>query len=78
MPMQQICNTSGLTDGPHYINDHTLVQDEATGKWHLFGIFHHEPVATLLNELCTNRFTRANGLKKSVYLCRSPQSHSIK
>ncbi len=43
MPMRQICNTTGLADGPHYINDHTLVQDEASGNWHLFGIFHHEP-----------------------------------
>lgn len=27
----------------HYINDHTIVQDETTGFWHLFGIFHREP-----------------------------------
>lgn len=43
----QICNSKDLPDGPHYINDHTLVQHTADtggdGSWHLFGIFHHEP-----------------------------------
>jgi hypothetical protein len=28
---------------PHYVNDHTLVQ-AADGSWHLFGIFHAEPI----------------------------------
>ena len=41
--LRQICNTTSLPDGPHYINDHTLVQNEADGSWHAFGIFHAEP-----------------------------------
>ncbi|MHC0430988.1 family 43 glycosylhydrolase [Streptomyces sp. O3] len=28
---------------PWYINDHTIVRDESTGTWHLFGITHAEP-----------------------------------
>jgi hypothetical protein len=28
---------------PWYINDHTVIQDAATGTWHLFGITHPEP-----------------------------------
>ena len=39
----QIATTSDLPDGAHYINDHTVVQDPASGAWHLFGIFHAEP-----------------------------------
>lgn len=42
-PLRQVCVTAHLPDGPHYINDHTLVQDPADGSWHLFGIFHAEP-----------------------------------
>lgn len=39
---RQICNSKDLPDGPHYINDHTLIQGP-DGSWHLYGIFHHEP-----------------------------------
>lgn len=39
---KQICNSKDLPDGPHYINDHTLIQGP-NGTWHLYGIFHHEP-----------------------------------
>lgn len=46
-PVTQICNSKDLPDGPHYINDHTLIQhtpsDGGNGTWHLYGIFHHEP-----------------------------------
>jgi hypothetical protein len=36
-------DTASLAGGPWYVNDHTLVQSP-DGVWHLFGIFHHEPV----------------------------------
>ena len=36
-------DTTSLEGGPWYVNDHTLVQ-APDGSWHLFGIFHHEPM----------------------------------
>ena len=42
-PLRQVCDTASLPDGPHYINDHTVVQNPTDGSWHLFGIFHAEP-----------------------------------
>src|SRR6185369_17272130 len=41
--MVHIFDTTPLAGGPHYVNDHTLIQ--ATDRsWHLFGIFHREPI----------------------------------
>lgn len=40
-PMTHIFDTSPF--GPTYVNDHTLVQAR-DGTWHLFGIFHREPI----------------------------------
>ncbi len=40
--MVHVFDTRSLPGGPHYVNDHTLVQD-GDGAWHLFGIFHREP-----------------------------------
>ena len=51
-PPVKVCATSDLPDGPHYINDHTLVRVESTGEWHLFGIFHSEP-ADPEHEVCS-------------------------
>ncbi|GAA0593714.1 DUF2961 domain-containing protein [Kribbella sandramycini] len=33
--------------GPWYYNDHTLVQDRATGTWHVYAITHAEPANPL-------------------------------
>jgi hypothetical protein len=33
----------GVAGGPYYVNDHTFVRGP-DGAWHLFGIFHHEPI----------------------------------
>ncbi|MFK4088045.1 DUF2961 domain-containing protein [Kribbella sp. NPDC020789] len=33
--------------GPWYYNDHTLIQDRATGTWHVFAITHAEPADPL-------------------------------
>jgi hypothetical protein len=41
--MIHLFDTGSLAGGPFYVNDHTLAQ-AADGLWHLFGIFHHEPV----------------------------------
>jgi len=41
--MVHVFDTTSLPDGPHYVNDHTLVQGP-DGTWHLFGIFHREPM----------------------------------
>ncbi len=41
--MIRIFDTASLEGGPWYVNDHTLVQ-APDGSWHLFGIFHHEPM----------------------------------
>ena len=41
--MLHIFDTSALPEGMHYVNDHTLVQ-APDGRWHLFGIFHAEPM----------------------------------
>lgn len=43
-PAVQIADSRDLPDGPHYINDHTVVR-APDGRWHLYGIFHHEPAA---------------------------------
>lgn len=39
--MVHIFDTDGLA--PFYVNDHTLIQEKKTGRWHLFGIYHPEP-----------------------------------
>ncbi|MCX5789847.1 MAG: family 43 glycosylhydrolase [Elusimicrobia bacterium] len=44
----RLCD-AGLPGGPFYINDHTLAR-APDGRWHLFGIFHHE-LADPLNEV---------------------------
>lgn len=41
--MVHVFDTSGVPGGPFYVNDHTLVQAR-DGAWHLFGIFHAEPM----------------------------------
>ena len=41
--MVHVFDTRTIPGGPWYVNDHTLVQDR-NGAWHLFGIFHHEPI----------------------------------
>ncbi|MGK5084895.1 DUF2961 domain-containing protein [Bdellovibrionota bacterium FG-1] len=38
----QILDTSSVDGGPHYVNDHSLVQGK-DGRWHLYGIYHQEP-----------------------------------
>lgn len=40
---------------PWYINDHTIVRDEA--GWRLFGITHAEPAAPLDEKTCAHAFT---------------------
>jgi len=42
-PMIHVFDTASLEGGPWYVNDHTLAQ-APDGSWHLFGIFHHEPL----------------------------------
>ena len=37
----KILDTAGLPEGPHYVNDHTLIR-LAGGRWILAGIFHRE------------------------------------
>lgn len=41
--MKHVFDTRSLAGGPYYVNDHTLVQ-HPDGAWHLFGIFHTEPM----------------------------------
>jgi hypothetical protein len=41
--MLHIFDTSPLPGGPLYVNDHTLIQ-APDRSWHLFGIFHREPM----------------------------------
>jgi hypothetical protein len=41
--MVHLFDTGTLAGGPYYVNDHTLVQGP-NGAWHLFGIFHTEPM----------------------------------
>lgn len=41
--MVHVFDTRSLAGGPFYVNDHTLVQGP-DGAWHLFGIFHAEPM----------------------------------
>jgi Glycosyl hydrolases family 43 len=41
--MTHVFDTSGLPGPLHYVNDHTLIQAR-DGSWHLFGIFHAEPM----------------------------------
>jgi len=41
--MVHVFDTTPLPGGPHYVNDHTLIQAR-DGSWHLFGIFHREPM----------------------------------
>lgn len=38
----KILDTSALPEGPHYVNDHSLIELEG-GRWLLTGIFHNEP-----------------------------------
>jgi hypothetical protein len=40
--MVHVLDTSSRPGGPHYVNDHSLIQ-ASDGSWHLFGIFHREP-----------------------------------
>lgn len=41
--MVHVFDTASIPGGPHYVNDHTLVQ-ASDRSWHLFGIFHREPM----------------------------------
>lgn len=41
--MVHVFDTSGLPGPPTYVNDHTVVQAQ-DGSWHMFGIFHREPI----------------------------------
>jgi hypothetical protein len=41
--MVHVFDTTPLPGGPHYVNDHTLIQAD-DGSWHLFGIYHREPM----------------------------------
>jgi hypothetical protein len=41
--MIHVFDTQSLPYGPYYINDHALIQDKDR-TWHLFGIFHREPI----------------------------------
>jgi hypothetical protein len=41
--MIHVFDTRSVSGVPSYVNDHTLVQGK-DGAWHLFGIFHHEPI----------------------------------
>jgi hypothetical protein len=41
--MVHVFDTSTLPGKPTYVNDHTLIQ-ASDGAWHLFGIFHEEPI----------------------------------
>jgi hypothetical protein len=43
-PRVKILDTADLPEGPHYVNDHTLLR-LPDGRWILTGIFHHEPYA---------------------------------
>lgn len=42
-PMVHVFDTTALGGSPTYVNDHTIVQAD-DGSWHLFGIFHREPM----------------------------------
>lgn len=41
--MVHVFDTSPMPGGPYYVNDHTLIQTNDR-SWHLFGIFHREPM----------------------------------
>jgi hypothetical protein len=41
--MKHVFDTGSIEGGPYYVNDHTIVQAK-DGSWHLFGIFHEEPM----------------------------------
>jgi hypothetical protein len=41
--MAHVFDTSLVPGGPYYVNDHTFVRGP-DGGWHLFGIFHREPI----------------------------------
>jgi len=41
-PFVKILDTSDLPEGPHYVNDHSLLR-LPDGRWLLTGIFHREP-----------------------------------
>ncbi len=43
-PKVKILDTADLPEGPHYVNDHTLLR-LSDGRWILTGIFHREPYA---------------------------------
>lgn len=38
----KVFDLKDLPNGPYYVNDHTFVR-AVDGRWHLFGIFNHEP-----------------------------------
>src|SRR6187549_2802635 len=42
-PMVHVFDTRSMEGPATYVNDHTLVQGP-DGAWHLFGIFHREPM----------------------------------
>jgi hypothetical protein len=42
-PMSHVFDTTPFGGGPYYVNDHAFVQGPL-GEWHLFGIFHREPI----------------------------------
>ncbi|HEY8075809.1 MAG TPA: hypothetical protein VIF62_16900, partial [Labilithrix sp.] len=42
-PMVHVFDTHAIAGGPFYVNDHSLVH-APDGQWHLFGIFHSEPM----------------------------------
>jgi hypothetical protein len=42
-PMVHVFDTRSIDGPPAYVNDHTLVR-APDGVWHLFGIFHREPM----------------------------------
>ncbi len=41
--MVHVFDTTPMPGGPYYVNDHTLIQGPDR-SWHLFGIFHREPM----------------------------------
>jgi hypothetical protein len=41
--MTHVFDTNTISGGPFYVNDHTIVRGH-DGRWHLFGIFHLEPM----------------------------------
>lgn len=55
-PMVHVFDTRPMAGGPYYVNDHTLVQAD-DGSWHLFGIFHEEPMGKVPETRFIHAFT---------------------